>query len=157
MSRRKAREQVLKALYAYELGGGRAEHIQNSLVMRPLSRDDKALSFATRLFRYTTDEAAEVDEIISDHATNWDLNRTALIDRLILRIAVCELLYFEDIPPKVSINEAIEVAKEYSTDQSPSFVNGVLDAALADLQREGRLKKSGRGLVGMDSTQERGQ
>nr|WP_243663960.1 transcription antitermination factor NusB [Rhodothermus marinus] len=70
-------------------------------------------------------------------------------------MAICELLAFEDIPPKVSINEAIELAKKYSTEKSGQFVNGVLDAVVLDLQRQGRLKKSGRGLIGMETLLQR--
>ena len=66
-------------------------------------------------------------------------------------MAICELLTFEDIPPKVSINEAIEVAKRYSTSKSGKFINGILDAVLISLQREGRLRKKGRGLLGMEN------
>jgi N utilization substance protein B len=62
-------------------------------------------------------------------------------------MGICELLYFDDIPPKVSINEAIEIAREFSTDKSDKFVNGVLDSVLDDLRKSERLKKSGRGLV----------
>ena len=70
-------------------------------------------------------------------------------------MAVCEFLSFEDIPPKVTINEAIDIAKRYSTDKSGKFINGILDATLLDLQKQGRLKKSGRGLIGMQSIQSR--
>jgi N utilization substance protein B len=69
------------------------------------------------------------------------------VDRLTLRMAITEFLHFEDIPPKVTINEAIEVAKSYSTEQSGTFLNGILDAVLKTLKTEGRLRKSGRGLV----------
>ena len=79
--------------------------------------------------------------------TNWEFNRLAVVDRVILRICICELLYFEDIPPKVSINEAIEIASRYSTEQSDKFVNGVLDSVLEDLKSTGKMKKSGRGLL----------
>ena len=77
------------------------------------------------------------------------------IDRNVLRLAVCELLFLEDIPPKVTINEAIDIAKRYSTEKSGEFINGILDAALLDLQKQGRLKKTGRGLIGMQSIQSR--
>ncbi len=145
----------MQALYAYELGGGDAAHILNTLIKPHLEDTATGLRFATSLFLRVVDRTEETDEIISRHTKNWDLSRIALIDRLLLRIAICEMLAFEDIPPKVSINEAIEVAKRYSTSKSGKFINGVLDAVLLDLQRNGRLKKSGRGLVGMDSIQGR--
>ncbi len=78
---------------------------------------------------------------------HWDFHRIALIDKILLRIAVCELLHFPDIPPKVSINEAIEIAKMFSTDNSGTFINGILDSILEEMQKNGSLKKSGRGLL----------
>jgi N utilization substance protein B len=70
-----------------------------------------------------------------------------VIDHLLLRMGICELLYFESIPPKVTINESIEIAKSFSTEKSGQFINGILDAVLEDLIRTKALRKSGRGLV----------
>ena len=70
-----------------------------------------------------------------------------VIDKILLRIAIAELLYAVDVPPKVSINETIEIAKEYSTAKSGKFINGILDAVLVDLKKEGKIKKVGRGLI----------
>ena len=144
----------MKALYAYEQGGGERDHVVNTILRPPFTDDPDVRAFALRLFRKATDAVRVTDEVIGRHAENWDLGRIALIDRLVLRMAVTELLYFEDIPPKVSLNEAIEVARKYSTDRSTSFINGVLDAALSDLKSAGRLKKTGRGLVGMNPLHE---
>lgn len=145
----------MQALYAYTLGGGDIPHILRTLVKPKLKEDETTLRFAESLFLRTLDYTDEADELISRHADNWDLSRIALIDRILLRMAVCEFLSFEDIPPKVTINEAIDIAKRYSTDKSGKFINGILDATLLDLQQQGRLKKSGRGLVGMQSIQKR--
>ena len=76
-----------------------------------------------------------------------ELHRVAVIDRMLLRIGVCEFLYFDDIPPKVTINEAIEIAKLFSTDASGKFVNGVLGAVHQDLKNSGKLVKRGLGLI----------
>lgn len=130
-------------------------HFINTILQPALGEDAENLKFATSLFLRTIDTTEESDAIITKHAENWDLSRIALIDRILLRMAICELLNFEDIPPKVSINEAIEVAKRYSTPRSGQFINGILDAVLLHLQQEGRLKKSGRGLVGMESMGDR--
>lgn len=138
----------MQALYARELAGGDVQHFIDTVLKANLE-DAGNLKFATSLFLRTLDATEEVDEIIRAHLKNWDFERIALIDRLLLRMAICELLKFEDIPPKVSINETIEIAKRYSTPKSGQFINGILDAVLLDLQREGRLQKSGRGLVGM--------
>ena len=75
-----------------------------------------------------------LDGDVASVVENWEFERIALVDRLILRMALCELLHFDEIPPKVTINEAIDLAKKYSTDKSPAFVNGVLDAVLKKLQ-----------------------
>lgn len=145
----------MQALYARELAGGDVRHFIETILKPNLSEDPENLKFATNLFLRTQDCMEQVDEIISKHTENWDLTRIALIDRILLRMAICELLSFEDIPPKVSINEAIEVAKRYSTPRSGQFINGILDAVLIDLQKEGRLQKSGRGLIGMQSIRDR--
>src|SRR5690554_4425792 len=144
-SRREVRARVMQALYARELSGDEVAHIVEQL-LRP-HFDGPALRFAERLFLATLDHAEEADALIEAHAKNWGLSRIATVDRLTLRQAITELLHFEDIPPKVSINEAIEVAKEFSTEQSGTFLNGILDAVLTTLKAEGRLRKSGRGLV----------
>lgn len=154
-NRRHAREQVMKALYARELAGGKPEHFVYTLIEPSLESDPSSLEFARKLFQRTTERQDEADRIISSHAENWDLDRIAAIDRSLLRMATCELLEFEEIPPKVSIDEAIEIAKKYSTPKSGKFINGILDSILMDLHREGRLKKSGRGLIGMDTIRER--
>lgn len=154
-NRREVRERVMQALYAFELAGGEVRDVIDTILKENLTEDADNLKFATSLLLRTIDMADEADTIISRYAENWDLSRIALIDRILLRMAICELLSFEDIPPKVSINEAIEVAKRYSTPRSGQFINGILDAVLLNLQQEGRLKKSGRGLVGMEPTTDR--
>jgi N utilization substance protein B len=154
-NRRQAREQVMKALYARELAGGKPEHFIYTVVEPELEGDASNLEFADKLFRRTVDSQQEADRIISAHAENWDLDRIAAIDRSLLRMATCELMTFEEIPPKVSIDEAIEIAKKYSTPKSGKFINGILDSILMRLQQEGRLHKRGRGLIGMDSIRER--
>ncbi|MEP0547262.1 MAG: transcription antitermination factor NusB [Rhodothermales bacterium] len=144
-SRREVRARVMQALYARELSGDGVGHIVKHLLQPHF--EGPALRFAERLFLATLDHEEETDELIEAHAKNWGLNRIATVDRLTLRQAITELLYFEDIPPKVSINEAIEVAKQFSTEQSGTFLNGILDAVLTTLKDEGRLRKTGRGLV----------
>ncbi|MEX0821228.1 MAG: transcription antitermination factor NusB [Rhodothermales bacterium] len=154
-NRREARERVMQALYAREIAGGDVRHFIDTLIRPRLKDDAENLKFAESLFLRTLGRTEELDEMIGRHTDNWDLSRIALIDHIVLRMAIAELLTFEDIPPKVSINEAIEVAKRYSTPKSGQFVNGILDAVLLDLQDGGKLKKSGRGLVGMQSIQDR--
>lgn len=150
-SRRNARERVMQALFAFELGGGSPDSIAQTIIRPGFEDDPASFLFADSLFRRTLEHRNEAEEIIRRHTRNWELSRIALIDRIILRVAICELLTFEDIPPKVSINEAIEVAKKYSTSNSGKFVNGILDAAVAELVEEGTLHKTGRGLIGIES------
>lgn len=154
-NRREARERVMQALYARELAGGDVRHFIDTILKPQLKDDGENLRFAESLFLRTIDLSEELDEIISRHTDNWDLSRIALVDHIVLRMAISELITFEDIPPKVSINEAIDVVKRYSTPKSGQFINGILDAVLIDLQELGRLKKSGRGLVGMQSIKDR--
>lgn len=145
----------MKALYAYEQAEGEADQTVHTLIRAPLEDDPPTRDFAERLFRETLDTMEEADQIIEKHADNWEIHRIAVVDRCLLRMATTELLKFEEIPPKVSVDEAIEIAKRYSTPRSGTFVNGVIDAILLDLHEQGRLNKSGRGLIGMDSIRER--
>ncbi len=154
-SRREARERAMQAMYAFELSGDDAEHVLETVITERLKGDPESLRFATKLFLRSLDIRGEADEIVVRYTKNWELSRIARIDRLLLRMAICEMLLFEDIPPKATINEAIEVAKRFSTEKSGQFINGILDAVLIDFQKEGRLKKSGRGLVGMEGIQNR--
>lgn len=145
--RREARARALQALYSYELSGNEPEHVLDHIIRPHLEGDPETRRFAERLFFRTIDHAEETDALIGKLVANWEIGRLATLDRLVLRMALTELIAFEDIPPKVTINEAIEVAKGFSTEQSGTFVNGVLDAALKMLEAEDRLNKSGRGLL----------
>lgn len=149
-SRRIARERVMQSLYALEVGGGDPRYYLDNYIRPDLVDDAVTLRFAESLLLRTTDMQEVADEIIRRHTQNWDLSRIAFIDHILLRLAITELLAFEDIPPKVTMNEAIEIAKLYSTPRSGQFINGVLDAVVTELHREGRLHKTGRGLVGME-------
>jgi transcription antitermination factor NusB len=125
--RRKARELVLQALYAFELSGEEIGIVLEQLPeLEGVSTDVR--QFASTLATKTVEHLKRIDEIISRNVQRWELSRIAVVDKNILRLAICELLYFADIPQKVSINEAIELAKIFSTKESGGFVNGILDA-----------------------------
>jgi N utilization substance protein B len=145
LRRRIIREKVVQALYAHELTGDPAEHVIKHNV-RGLEDNANAHEFAKQLVIQTIKHSVDLDVIIAAKVTNWDFKRIAILDRLILRMAICELKYFQDIPPKVTMNEAIELAKLFSTEKSGQFVNGVLDAIYADLVVADTLGKAGRGL-----------
>ncbi|MBC7186689.1 MAG: transcription antitermination factor NusB [Calditrichaeota bacterium] len=145
-TRRAARELALRALYAAELSGRSAsEVLADPLVMRQV--DGQLAEFIHRLVTLTLQHREELDAYIVAKSTNWDFARLAVIDKIVLRMAVCEFLHFEDIPPKVSIDEAIEISRKYSTEKSDKFVNGILDAVLNELQARDMIVKSGRGLL----------
>jgi N utilization substance protein B len=144
--RRQIREKVLQGLYAYELSHEPVELILETIV-NDLKRDPEVFDLAKTLFLKVIETKDEVDALIKGRVANWEFSRIAVIDKIVLRISICELLYFDDIPPKVSINEAIEIARRYSTEKSDKFVNGVLDSVLDDLKKSGRMKKTGRGLL----------
>jgi len=126
-ARRKARELVLKALYAYETTGGKPQEIIESILSES-ELGERHRRFSADLFAIVIDNLKRIDSEISSHAQHWDISRVALVDKNIMRIAICELLYMPDIPVRVSINEAIEMAKKYSTMESSAFVNGILNA-----------------------------
>ncbi len=143
--RRRVREKVLQALYAYELSGESTDHVIECIIS-DLRKNIESFGFAKSFFLKVVESKEELDRLIKKQVAHWEFNRLAVIDKIILRMGICELLYFDDIPPKVSINEAIEIAREYSTEKSDKFVNGVLDAVLDDLKANGPLNKQGRGL-----------
>ncbi|MFO7847789.1 MAG: transcription antitermination factor NusB [Balneolaceae bacterium] len=147
MNRRKAREAALRSIYAIEVGANTRAEVSQQIVKTLLTSDSEAISFANEVILQSTDHKSEFDEIISSHIKNWEVNRLATLDKLILRMAIAEFLFFEEIPTKVTINEAIELAKSYSTRNSGTFVNGILDAILTDLNEKGRIEKKGRGLI----------
>jgi N utilization substance protein B len=150
--RRIVREKVIQALYAHELSGDSVEHVVKT-ILEPLKVNKGSYHFARHLVKKTVDHAEDLDCIIRAKVANWDFKRIAILDRLILRMGICELLFFRDIPPKVSMNEAIELAKLFSTERSGQFVNGVLDSVLSDVKEKGpdvvlsgAVAKAGRGL-----------
>jgi len=105
----------------------------------PPTTDEAAVRlFAEPLIRGTLEHRDELDEIIKKHAKNWELHRIAAVDRNILRLAMFEMLHRQDIPPVVSINEAVDIAKKFSTQDSGKFVNGILDKVKGELMRPAR-------------------
>lgn len=107
--------------------------------------DDKA--FFVKLFEETIGVEQEYEELIAKKTKNWDIERIATTDKIILEMAIGEMINFPSIPVKVTINEYIEVAKRYSTPKSKMFINGVLDVIASELQEAGKIRKSGRGLI----------
>ena len=124
--RTQARECALKILYQVDMTECPLDEvIQSFWELYPASPE--VHEFAERLVRGTRQRLNEIDQKIIQYTENWQLNRMAVVDRNILRFAVYELLFMDEIPPKVTINEAVNVAKKYSQDEAGKFVNGVLD------------------------------
>lgn len=163
--RREARERAVQFLFQFDLN--KAEDLDQELShfwdsqrdaaiaeekgkarwgeaveLPPPTSDEAAVRlFAEPLIRGTLEHRAEIDERIQKYAKNWELSRMAVVDRNILRLAVYEMLHRDDIPPVVSINEAVDIAKRFSTDESGRFVNGILDKIKGDLMRPARIVK----------------
>lgn len=163
-----AREKVLQVLSAYVVSGEILEELFNLIFFReynfesenikieklltreeiqeleadiPIEWDAEEIQFAKKLIASTLQSIEFSNEIIRKMVENWEFERIALLDRLILEMAIAELLNFPEIPPKVTINEAIEIAKEFSTNKSGQFVNGLLDRILKELTYQGLIKK----------------
>ena len=132
--RRKAREVALQFLYQLELHGESdpAAHEGDFWARHPV--DDETRAFASSLVGGTKRRQGEIDGLIVQYTEHWDLERMAVVDRNILRLAVYELLDHEKVPPKVAINEAIEIAKKFGTRESGRFINGILDRVHKELR-----------------------
>ena len=163
--RRDARERAVQFLFQYDLNrsddlDGALDHFWQSqraaaladeksdtrwgqpVELPPPTAGESALRlFADPLIRGTLEHQNELDAVIKKYAKNWDLHRMAVVDRNVLRLAIYEMLHREDIPPVVSINEAVDIAKKFSTEDSGKFVNGILDKVKGDLMRPARLVK----------------
>ena len=121
-----ARECALKILYRIEISKDSMEDSMKDFWSRE-EVEKEVQDFANSIVKGTSKDLSKINEIISKYADNWDIKRMAVIDKNILRMGIYEILYREDIPPKVSINEAIELAKKYGDVDSGKFVNGILD------------------------------
>ena len=108
---------------------------------------DEDKSFLIELLKKVISFEKEYQELIAQKTKNWDSERIALMDTLLMRMAITELIHFSTIPVKVTMNEYIEISKEFSTPKSNSFINGILDKILADLKSAGKLRKTGKGLL----------
>jgi transcription antitermination protein NusB len=125
-SRRKSRELAMQFLYNLELNHQEVdEALKGFWEMNPA--DDSCKEFAEILIKGTNEHQTEIDAIIDRFTINWDIERIAIVDRNVLRIGIYEMLFRDDIPPVVSINEAVDIAKKFSTAESGKFVNGILD------------------------------
>ena len=132
-TRRLARELVLQGLYAEEMTHDSPDKILEDLKSRS-TFDDESSTFFERLFTTTLKQRDWTSALIEERLENWDLGRVALIDRLVLQMMITEMVFFDDVPPKVSIAEGVEIVRKFSTDESSGFVNGILDSVFHSLE-----------------------
>jgi transcription antitermination protein NusB len=120
----------------------------DNMELMPLFKNDEDKEFVKTLFRKVVMNSKKTSELIDKNTTNWEVERIALMDILVMQLAITEVLEFEEIPVKVTLNEYIEIAKYYCTSKSSTFVNGILDNIVREMRTEGLIKKTGRGLLG---------
>jgi len=139
-TRRQARELAMQALFYMDMQNNASLQMLDSFCdnFRP---PKKAHPFFLTLVNGVLETISEIDILIERFSKNWKINRMSGVDRNVMRIAVYEMLYCEDIPPKVSINEAVDVGKKFGTEESGAFINGIMDSIRDALDKEGMLKK----------------
>ena len=123
--RRKAREATMQALYALEINNGFPQDVLE-LCDDSFNNSDNDI-YTRELFNCVVEKQSWADDLISQCLENWEYGRVAILDKILLRMGVSEIYHIDDVPPKVSISEMVEIAKVYSTEESSSFVNGILD------------------------------
>ena len=138
MKRRIERELALKILYALELN---PTTLEQQIDLYNQNFKESVSEFAADIIRTATEHKEELDRLIKSQLHNWDFERVGIIDKLLLRMALTELIYFIDVPAEVTLNEVIEISKTYSTERSGKFINGILDAILKKI-RVGDVKQN---------------
>jgi len=133
-TRRKSRELVLQMLFQADMGKQQKEEVRRSFWRERAEVGQETRAFADELFGVATERAREIDEMIERHAEHWRMDRMAAVDRNILRLGAAELLGYPETPRPVIINEALEIARRFSTAESVNFINGVLDSVAQELE-----------------------
>lgn len=173
-SRRLVREKVLQILLAFEVSGSDLDFLFTNIFYReytfdpanppqgvllkqeqiieleadiPILWKEDNISFARSLINASIELKDFTINLIKEEVRHWEIERIALIDRILINMALAEFIYFQEIPEKVTINEIIEIAKNYSTDKSNIFINGLLDNFRKKLKEQGKIKKTGKGLI----------
>src|SRR5438128_9346079 len=134
-TRRKSRELLLQMLFQADMGKQSFDQVRRTFWAERGTVDDDSRGFADDLFRVATDRSGEIDKLIEKHAEHWRMERMAAVDRNLLRAAVAELMAYPETPRAVVINEALEIARKFSTPESVHFVNGVLDSVGKELEK----------------------
>lgn len=123
------------------------EKTNSSTPLVPLLKNQEDMEFATRLFRKAVVHSKKLEDRITEKAKNWETDRIAVMDIILMKMGITEMIEFHDIPVKVTLNEYIELSKEYSTPKSGNFINGILDKVRMELEKNGEIRKIGRGLL----------
>jgi N utilization substance protein B len=132
-TRRKSRELALQMLFQLDMGKQTTDEVRRTFWNERRDLDRKVQGFADDLFRVAAERQAEIDQIVERNAEHWRMDRMAAVDRNVLRCGVAEMLGFADTPKPVVINEALEIARRFSTPESVTFINGVLDSVAKEL------------------------
>src|SRR5215510_16182234 len=132
--RRKAREYALQMLFQWDITHDTIDQIASTFFQNLPEESEGVVEFARKLVMNTVEHVEQIDELIRRHAEHWRLDRMATVDRNVLRLAIYEFLYDRDTPKTVVINEAIEIARRFSSEESPQFINGVLDSIKKELE-----------------------
>ena len=138
---------VIKTIKSYHELWDESKKLPSLLKGPDIEKTNEDKSFLINLFRRTIVKSGEYEKLIEEKARNWEMDRIAVMDILLIKMALAELIEFPSIPIKVTLNEYIELAKMYSTPKSKIFVNGILDKLILDLKSENKIKKTGRGLL----------
>ena len=134
--KRQARIITLQVIYAHELKGSDLDDTCEFMLDKGNPPLENVIKYGKQLSNLIFQHAIDVDELIKNRSKNWDFDRITLIDKLILRMALVEMIYIEEVPPKVSIAEGVEIAKQFSTEDSSSFINGILDAVYNEIVKK---------------------
>ena len=132
-TRRKSRELALQMLFQLDMGKQTTDEVRKTFWAERRDLDEKVRGFADDLFRVASEREAEIDQLIEKSAEHWRMERMAAVDRNVLRAGIAEFLGFPDTPRPVVINEALEIARRFSTPESVQFINGVLDSVSREL------------------------
>ena len=139
-TRRQARELAMQALFYMDMRKDASEEMVE-LFCGCFCPSKKSRPFFIKLVNGVLGTKGQIDALVERFSQNWEISRMSCVDRNVMRIAVYELLYCDDIPPKVSINEAVDIGKKFGTQESGAFINGIMDSIRGALEKEGTLKK----------------
>ena len=134
--KRQARIITLQAIYAHEFNGSNLDDTCEFMLDEGNPPIENVIKYGKQLSNLIFQHAVKIDKLIKNRSKNWDFDRITLVDKLILRMALVEMMYMDEIPPKVSIAEGVEIAKQFSTEDSSSFINGILDAVYNEMVKK---------------------